>query len=122
MRALVLRSLTLGIAGCPPLVYAEDAGAIIAALNDPQAECRYLAQKTQEQNDAMMVRELSTTYIKAARAVLKLPKGPKQYEQFKILEAMQQSQDRASDISLNRQAEVVTVEKVIKARRSSLDQ
>ena len=107
-----------------PWVWAEDVGAIVAALNDPEAECRYLAQKVKIQNEAISTaRKFVALNIKAIKDVLKLPQGsPEQLDKMKVVELIERQSDAAGNLSLQAQADVRTLEEVIRARRGSLDQ
>jgi hypothetical protein len=124
MKNFLLGTLLTGVVGLPTAGHAQDVGAIVAAFNDPQAECRYLAQKVSTQNEAIsIVRELTVTHIQAMRAFNTARFGSKdQKEKQKFSALAEVYAERAGDLSLQAQAEVRAIEEVIQARRGSLAQ
>ena len=106
----------------PARAWAEDVGVTVAALNDPQAECRYLAQKVKQKNEAIsLARDAVLNGILAMRAAIKAPKG-EQPEKLKIADLVGEHVEAVGNLSLRAQSDAQTVEEVIAAKRGSVDQ
>jgi hypothetical protein len=97
----------------PSPTQAEDVGAIIATLNDPQAECRYLKQL---QDDADSSEKLSsarktafTAKMESAKRQFVLPQYPTREE---AIEA-----DAAQTLALQKRKEYYTAYRVLQAKR-----
>jgi hypothetical protein len=118
---LLLISIVLSL---PVVAVAEDVGTIVATLNDPQAECRYLAEKNFVQRTAQReYDEAMRKWSQATRAMEQAPKNSQ--ERQNLSQAVEIVQDHAKQTgALARLAagEVRTIESVIRARRGSLDQ
>lgn len=121
-----MRTILLGLATFSMLesVRAEDAGSIAASLNDPRAECRYLAEKTYLKNVTLSASRLAIDeWIAAHHAALaKNAQGKKFEEKLAAVERANQVRLAAGRIFQQAQADVATVQSVILARRGTLDQ
>jgi len=117
-------SVALSLFSLRAEVLAEDVGAIVAAFNDPTAECQYLVQKTQVQNHAItLFRKVLNQYVLAMRAAAAIKKDGKNFaEMMKYVEQFEQLTNAAGDISSQAQAEVRIVTGIIQAKRGSVSQ
>jgi hypothetical protein len=72
-----MKQLLIGIAlSLPVATVAEDVGTIVATLNDPQAECRYLAERNFVQRTAQReYNEAMREWSQATQAVEQAPKN-----------------------------------------------
>ena len=120
-----MKHLLIGIAlSLPVVAVAEDVGTIVATLNDPQAECRYLAEKNFVQRTAQ--REYDEAMRKWSQATHAMEQAPKySQERQNLFQAVEVTQDHAKQTGASARlatGEVRTIESVIRARRGSLAQ
>jgi hypothetical protein len=120
-----MKHLLIGIAlSLPVAAVAEDVGTIVATLNDPQAECRYLAEKNFVQRAAQ--REYDEAMREWGRATQALEEAPKNsQERQNLVQAVEVTQDHAQQTGASARlaaAGVRAIESVIRARRGSLEQ
>ena len=120
-----MKQLLIGIAlSLPVAAVAEDVGTIVATLNDPQAECRYLAEKNFMQRTAQReYNEAMREWSQATQALELVPKNSQ--ERQNLSQAVEVAKDHAQQTGASARlatGEVKTIESVIRARRGSLEQ
>jgi hypothetical protein len=120
-----MKHLLIGIAlSLPVAAVAEDVGTIVATLNDPQAECRYLAEKNFVQRTAQReYDEAMRNWSQATHALEQAPTNSQERQNlFQAVEVTQEDAQQTGASARLAAAEVTTIESVIRARRGSLAQ
>ncbi len=113
--------MALAIFLLPSLGLAEDAGAIVAALNDPQAECRYLSQLWKTANIAKDLLNRSADEANEITAYLRSHPSfpsPEKYNRMHELKGELQARQLVMYRSLN---DYATAKKVVQAKRGTQD-
>jgi hypothetical protein len=120
-----MKQLLVGVMiSLPVTVIAEDVRTIVAALNDPYAECRYLTEKRLAQRTALQEHHKATSeFIQATKAMENAPKYSQERKNlFQIVEITEDHTKQTGLISRLATRQVKTIENVIRARRGSLEQ
>jgi len=119
----VILLLGMGVLGVS-FAWAEDARTAVTALDDPVAECRYLAQTVETQTRALsVVNELTELYIETVNQAKALPEeSVARTEKEEYARLIEQKKDAAMDLSLEADTNKATVEEVIRTKRGSLEQ